>query len=209
MGTDARWAMNTDLLRLVQWLSPAFPTGGYAYSHGMEWAVAQGDIRDAKDAERWIGDVLRYGSGRTDAILLAHALRGEDVLALTRALFPSAERQMESEMQGAAFAAAAGVDPQPLVLAFAQAARGLSVDPETVIALYLHGFAANLCSVATRFVPLGQTAGQGILTALHPQIAALAKDAVTAPLDTIGTAAFRGDLASMQHETLDVRIFRT
>lgn len=209
MGMGARWAMNTDLLRLVQWLSPAFPTGGYAYSHGLEWAVAQGEVTDASGARRWIGDVLRFGSGRTDAILLAHALRGADLLGLCRALFPSAERRMESETQGTAFAAAAGVDPQPLVLAFAQAARRLSVEHDTIIALYLHSFAANLCSAATRFVPLGQTEGQGILTALHPLIATLVETAMTAPLDAIGSAAFRGDLASMQHETLDVRIFRT
>ncbi|MDH2326311.1 urease accessory UreF family protein [Cereibacter sp. SYSU M97828] len=201
--------MNTDLLRLVQWLSPAFPTGGYAYSHGLEWAIAQREVADARSAGRWIGDVLRFGAGRTDAILLAHALRGADLLALTRALFPSAERRMESETQGAAFATAAGVDPQPLVLAFAQAARTLSVEHETVVALYLYSFAANLCSAATRFVPLGQTEGQRILGDLHPLIGTLARDATVASLDAIGSAAFRGDLASMQHETLDVRIFRT
>ncbi len=32
-------------LRLLTWLSPAFPTGGFAYSHGIEWAVETGDAR--------------------------------------------------------------------------------------------------------------------------------------------------------------------
>lgn len=206
--------MNTDLLRLVQWLSPAFPTGGYAYSHGLEWAVAQGEMTDAASARRWIGDVLHFGSGRADAILLANTLKGADLIATARALYPSAERRTEAEAQGAAFAAtvtALGVpvDPQPLVLAVGQAARALALDAQTVVALYLHAFAANLCSAATRFVPLGQTEGQAILSAMHPLIQQIAATAQHQSPDDIANAAFRADLASMQHETLDVRIFRT
>ena len=34
----------SDLVRLLTWLSPAFPTGAYAYSHGLEWAVEAGDF---------------------------------------------------------------------------------------------------------------------------------------------------------------------
>ena len=34
----------SELLRLLAWLSPAFPTGAYAYSHGLEQAVEDGDI---------------------------------------------------------------------------------------------------------------------------------------------------------------------
>jgi len=32
-------------LSLVQWLSPAFPTGGYAYSHGLEQVISDGVVR--------------------------------------------------------------------------------------------------------------------------------------------------------------------
>src|SRR5271156_6414590 len=35
------------LYRLMTWLSPSFPVGGFAYSSGIEWAVEAGDITDA------------------------------------------------------------------------------------------------------------------------------------------------------------------
>lgn len=206
--------MPTDLLKLVQWLSPAFPTGGYAYSHGLEQAIADGTVHDAATTQAWISDVLRLGAGWSDAVLLAHARGGADLRDVARALAPSAERLREMEEQGAAFAAtvtALGVTVAagPLPLAVGTASRGLDLRTEQVVALFLHAFAANLTACATRFVPLGQTQGQRVLDALHPLIADLAARAAIAPLDAIASAAVAGDLAAMRHETLDVRIFKT
>ena len=36
------------LLTLVQWLSPAFPTGAFAYSHGLEAVISQVDVTTAE-----------------------------------------------------------------------------------------------------------------------------------------------------------------
>lgn len=210
--------MSLALLTLVQWLSPAFPTGAFAYSHGLEWAAAEDGLCDRDKVGAWITDVLRFGAGRTDAILLAHALKGEDPDRLTdlaRALAPSAERLRETDEQGAAFAATVAaltgrpLPPRPLPVAIGEAAAPLGLPVADVVALALHGFAANLVSAAVRFVPLGQTEGQRILAALHPLIADLAATAAVAPLEAIFTAAFRADLAAMRHETLNVRIFKT
>ena len=44
----------TELLSLIQWLSPAFPTGGYAYSHGLEQAVVDGSLTDAPSLRHWL-----------------------------------------------------------------------------------------------------------------------------------------------------------
>lgn len=210
--------MRTDLLTLVQWLSPAFPTGGFAYSHGMEWAMA-GEMRSADGVAAWIGDVLRFGAGQADAVLLAEALRpGADHAALDafgRAMAGSAERLVETVDQGAAFArTVAGLTgralpPRVLPVAVGEAAVGLDLTPADMIGVYLHGFSGNLVAVATRFVPLGQTEGQAVLAGLHPVIAGVAEWAATAGLDDIGTAAFGADLAAMRHEDMDVRIFRT
>lgn len=211
--------MTPALLTLVQWLSPAFPTGGFAYSHGIETAVSQGAIRSAGDLRIWLTDVLLHGTARQDAILLAHALKPDADHAglddLARALQPSAERLTETLDQGAAFArTVAGMTgrdlpARALPVAVGQAAGGLGLDPAQVVALYLHSFASNLVSGAVRFVPLGQTEGQGVLAALHDPINAVALTSVTAELDDIGSAAFGSDLAAMEHETLEVRIFRT
>jgi urease accessory protein len=216
MGMVERWGMNTDLLTLIQWLSPAFPTGGFAYSHGLETAMV-GGLRGAGGVEAWIADVLRYGAGQADGILLAHARRGgaEEADAFARAMAVSRERLEETLAQGAAFArtvsALTGRDlpARALPVAVGEAARRLSLPDEVVIGCYLHGFAANLVSCATRFVPLGQTEAQAVLAALHAVIGPLAAQCAAASLDDIGTAALGADLAAMRHETLDVRIFKT
>ena len=70
------------ILRLLAWLSPAFPTGGYAWSHGVEWAVECNDIADGPSLLAWVDGVLRHGAGRNDAILLRHAHRASRASSL-------------------------------------------------------------------------------------------------------------------------------
>ena len=89
------------------------------------------------------------------------------------------------------------------------AARLLDLPASEVAALYLHAFTSNLVSAAVRFVPLGQAAGQQVLADLHPLILNLADWAATAGLDDLASGAYGSDLAAMEHETLDVRLFRT
>ncbi|MCW1933011.1 urease accessory protein UreF [Pararhodobacter zhoushanensis] len=210
---------DTDLLTLMQWLSPAFPTGAFAYSHGLERVVADGTIHDAATLEDWLTGILLYGAGWQDAVLLAQALRpGTDLDALdalARALAPSAERLRETLDQGTALArTVAGITgrslpPRALPIALGEAAQALSLPPATVIALFLQGFAGNLTTIAVRHVPLGQTAGQTVLANLAPVLGSLAASAATATLDDLGGAALAADLAAFEHETQDVRIFRT
>ena len=207
------------LLTLVQWLSPAFPTGAFAYSHGLETAIARDEVRDARAVQDWIADILDHGAGRADAVILAHALRPDADLSaladLTRALAPTAERLAETMDLGTALVQAtnamtgADLPALPYPVALGAAARGLGLPADQVAALWLQSFAAALVSVAVRFVPLGQTDGQRILRDLHPLILRIAHEAVATPLDGIATATIRGDIASALHETLDVRMFRT
>ncbi|MBS4009741.1 MAG: urease accessory protein UreF [Roseovarius sp.] len=204
-------------LTLVQWLSPAFPTGAFAYSHGLEAEIAAGTVRDAASLAVWLGNILRYGAGWQDAVLLAHALDGEcDTLDdLARALQPCAERLQESREQGAALArCVAGITGRALParllpVAVGEAAAALDLPKRDVIALYLQGFVGNLVTISIRHVPLGQTDGQAVLARLLPDIQAQADRAAQATLDEIGTCALAGDLAALRHETQDVRIFRT
>ena len=207
------------LLALTQWLSPAFPTGGFAYSHGLERVIARNEVTDAATLSDWLTDILRHGAGWQDAVLLAQALRpGADhahLAAIARALAPSAERLTETLDQGTALARTVAditgrsIPACPLPVALGAAAQPLGLPPQTVIALFLQAFAGNLVLVAVRHVPLGQTEGQRLLAGLAPRLAALAERAAIAGLDDLATAALAGDLAAMEHETQDVRIFRT
>jgi urease accessory protein len=204
-------------LTLVQWLSPAFPTGAFAYSHGLETEIAGGTVRDAYTLEIWLGNILRFGAGWQDTVLLSHALEGDcDALDdLARALAPCAERLQESLDQGTALARAVSgitgrlLPPRMLPVAVGEAVAPLNLPTSDIAALYLQGFAGNLGTVAIRHVPLGQTEGQAVLGRLTPLIHNLAASAACASLDDLGTCALAGDLAALHHETQEVRIFRT
>lgn len=207
----------TDRLSLIQWLSPGFPTGGFAYSHGLEQAMADG-LRDPEAVADWVSHVLVRGGGWTDAVILSLVLRGEDadeLADLARAMAGSAERLIETMDQGRAFAATVAaltgrdMPPRPLPVAVGVAAHGLALSPDEVIAHYLHAFAANLVSAAMRFLPLGQVRGQTLLAGLHGTIAQSAARAAEADRAALGSGCAGADLAAMRHETLETRIFRT
>jgi urease accessory protein len=208
------------IVRLLAFLSPAFPTGAYAYSHGLEWAVECGDIGDRESLRDWLADILMHGSGRADAILLRHAHRpGADLVALNDlavALAPSRERRGETLDQGTAFVAAAAAWHPPRLpnrvaypVAVGALAGGHGIAEDITAAAYLQAVVANLISAAVRLVPLGQSAGLAVLAALEPTILDVAAETRTATLDDIGGCAFRADLAAMHHETQYTRLFRS
>ena len=80
---------------------------------------------------------------------------------------------------------------------------------EPALSVYLHAVTANLISAGVRLIPLGQTAGQRLLATLEQLVAATAVRAVGTPLDQVGSATFRADIASMRHETQYTRLFRS
>lgn len=207
------------LLTLTQWMSPAFPLGAFAYSHGLEAAIDAGGVSDGSSLSLWLSTVLEKGSGRSDAIILVHAMKPDaDHEALTdtaRALCASRERAIETDAQGEAFTrtvnALTGSDdaPAPLPVAVGRAAARLEAEPTDVAALYLQAFAGNLVTIGVRHIPLGQTEGQRVLADLHPLIESVAQSAQDADLEAITNGAFAADVSALSHETQTVRIFKT
>ncbi len=228
-GADSQ--TTPSLLPLLAWLSPAFPVGAFAYSHGIEAAVDAGWITDAATLEAWLGDLLRHGSARQDAVLAAESWRlartGEaDELAalndLALALAPSRERRLETGAMGRAFAdtiRAAWPEAQALSLPRARdiaypvavgataSAGGIPIGP-SLEALAL-GFVSNLVSAAVRLGPIGQTDGQRVTASLLPEARRLGTWAAASTLDDLGACALRSDIAALQHETLYSRLFRS
>ena len=229
-------AMSTDaaLYRLLAWLSPAYPVGAYSYSHGLEWAVEAGLVRDRPGLEAWLATVLRHGGGWMDAVLVAHAHRlvtaSDDVgwrelRDFAQACTPTQELALETRAQGEAFAAASLAtwpDPEGRLPALLADGPGLSyslavgavaashtVPLGLLLPAYLQAFAANLVSAAVRLVPLGQTDGQRATAALEPTVREVAVLAPSCPLDELGTATLTVDICSMRHETQYTRLFRS
>ena len=218
MVEPTRMPTDGGLLKLSQWLSPGFPISAYAYSHGLETAIARGDVRDAETLGDWITTVLAAGAGRNDAILLCLTLKSdmpvETLAEMAEALAGSAERWEETRAQGMAFAETLRpmgyeLDDAAYPVVLGQAARGLDLAAHTVAALFLQSFAANLVSVGVRFIPLGQTEGQNVQAGLHETVQSVAAAAAKAGSGDLGGAAFASDVAAMAHETQEVRLFRS
>ncbi len=221
------------LYRLLTWLSPAFPVGGFSYSSGIEWAVEAGDIRDAASLQDWLAAMLTDGSGFCDGVFLAQVHRAveagdhgalRDIAELAAAFVPSRERQLETSSQGRAFieiarsawncdgldqavAACDGAIVYPVAVGIVSAAHAIPLVPS--LHAFLHALVSNWISAGARLIPLGQTDSQRVLAALEPVVAATATRAIAATLDDLGSATFRADLASLRHETQYTRLFRS
>ena len=219
-------------LPLHIWLSPAFPVGAFAYSHGLEAAVDHGDITNAATLQAWLDDLVRFGSLRSDALLVACAWRAAvagdmagviEINDLALALAPSKERHLETAAQGNAFITAAqaswpcdllaelagAADTIAYPVAVAVAAAAHAVPLAALLDAYLVAFAGNLVSAAVRLGPVGQTDGQKIIARLVPALREAAQIAATGTLDDLGSAALRSDIAAMRHETQYSRLFRS
>ncbi len=213
------------LYRLLAWLSPAFPVGGFSFSHGLEAAVADGVVRGLDSLVQWIEGVIEFGAGAVDAALFAAAHRGSAdlgrLVTLGATWRGTAELAHESATQGDAFLRTVRAAwPAPDLDALADAAAGRSVAYpvavgvacrglalELALPAFLQAVAANLVSAGIRLIPLGQTDGVRAIARLAPAVAAAA--AAPAGLDALGGAALAVDLASMAHETQHTRLFRT
>jgi len=214
------------LQRLLAFISPAFPVGGFAWSAGLELAIAEGDVIDAETTRDWLEGLLHHGGLTTDAILLCEAHRHaadaaylDELAELCLALTAASERQEELRQMGDAFVRAASAwplanpvrlpapCPYPVAIGATASAHGIDL-ADAAIAFLTAQIQAQI-SVAVRLVPLGQIAGLDILVALEAMIAARAAFATTATLDDIGTIAYAADIAQMRHETLPTRIFRS
>ena len=208
------------VLTLAHWLSSAFPTGAFAYSHGLEVAVRDGHVSDAAGLQDWLSALLTDGAGRSDAILIHAAAAATpatlpDIAALAAALQPAAERLAETLGQGGAFAAMMrgvwklDVADMALPVALGRACALAGLPPDMAVPLYLQGMVMNLAQAAQRLMPLGQTAAQGVVARLAPTVAAVADTARDLTPDDIGGAGFAIDIAAMRHEAMEPRIFRS
>jgi urease accessory protein len=228
--------LQLSLLRQQSWLSPAFPTGSYSYSHGIEWAVEAGHIHDRKSLVDWLEADLCYGSGRNEAIFLIEAWRSAreedcgkllEIAGLAAAFRGTSEFALETSQQAAScLATLRRVWPDPLLETLSELLSELRISPVLSVVLgvraakqgipatlalpaFLQSYLANLITAGIRLVPLGQTDGQLAIAELEPAVLAVAAQAQQATIHDLGSVGFMVDLASALHETQYTRLFRS
>jgi urease accessory protein len=224
------------LLRLQSWLSPAFPTGSYSYSHGLEWAVEAGYIKDRETLVDWLEADLCYGSVRNEAIFFCEAwcsARDNDfaklleIAELAAAFRGTSEFALESSQQASACRATLRrVWPNrlldslsqlllerevPFVLSVILGVRSAREDVPISLALpaFLQSYVANSVTAGVRLIPLGQTDGQLAIAELEEAVLKVSARARNATMEDLGSAAFMVDLASVAHQTQYTRLFRS
>jgi urease accessory protein len=224
------------LAALLQLSSATLPVGAYSYSQGLESAVETGHVRDERTARDWIAMVLAEGMTPCEAVIVAQALAAltcadverlravnmqflatretRELLAETlqmgrsMRLLVAATPGVEATVQDALLRLEAdGGIAYPIAWAVAAAARDL--DAHTALTGYLYAALENLVLAAVKIVPLGQNAGQRLLSEMGARVDAWAEQARTLPLAAMTNFLPGQILASMHHEHQHTRLFRS
>lgn len=214
------------ILRLQTWLSPVFPVGGFAYSHGLERAVHDDIVSDEDSLALWLQSLLAHGSPWNDAVLLAASwtksrdgVPFDDIIELGAAMAISQERQLETMAQGQAFLEAVGHWPlpegfakpeqAPLPVAIGIICGVLDVPLETGVSAYLQAFTNNQLQAAIRLSVLGQKGAARLMAKLEPLVIQLGQSAAKTTLDDLASASIQADIMAMNHELQTTRLFRS
>lgn len=224
------------LLQLMWLASPALPVGGFSYSEGLEAAVEGDLVRDEDSAGQWLIDQMQLSQQRAEWPLMASAFRAwlrhdadrlvslNDWVLHTR---ETSEMRQQTEQMGRSLAdwlrqrhpddprlpLLARLQPSPTwPVTFALAAAATQAPLREALLAFAFGWAENMVQAALKAVPLGQNAGQRLLSRLTEAL----PEAVDAALAT----AAQGDNArqslapmlainSARHEAQYSRLFRS
>ena len=224
--------LDSSLIQLMWLASPALPIGGFSYSECLEAAVDRAWVATETEASGWLLDQLHLSLARGDLALVAQAVPAwqaadhEHIAALNAWVLQtreSSELRAQAEQMGRSLlewlrnhttASAGQIDTlaqlQPTYpMAFALAASATQAPLRDCLLAYAFGWAENMVQAAIKSVPLGQSAGQRILSALTAEIPAAVNHALQ--LGSGERQAFSPMLAilSAQHEVQYSRLFRS
>lgn len=217
----------TSLLHLLHLASPALPIGGFHFSQGMEYAVESQWVRDERSALEWIAGVAEGALCTLDLPVLARlhsAWIHRDLAAVDYwnawllATRETDELRAEDRHLGAALTKVlmeleAGEPTMPATPAFACAFASACVrwgaSAGDALQAYAWTWTENQVLAAVKLVPLGQSAGQRILHAMIPRIAAGVEHAIAMPDEDIGMSTVMQAVASARHELQYTRLFRS
>jgi urease accessory protein len=218
------------LLRLYQLSSAALPIGAFAYSQGLEQAVALGDVKCQTSSCAWIAGMLERSVLSLDVPVFARLHRAFEAGQLSEAqrwndyLFAargSAELRAEERQTGSALVrllSREGVlQAQPwvshprvtLATGFALASVVWSAPLTEAALAYVFAWAEAQVGAATRLIPLGQTDAQRTLSELIGRAAHGMERALLRSDEQLTSSTPGQLLLSALHETQYSRLFRS
>jgi urease accessory protein len=224
------------MLQLIWLSSPALPVGGFSYSEAFEAAVESGRIDTEASASAWLDDQLHLGLARSELPVLAKAhaawtcADGPEGIALNdwvlrtresretrlqteqmgRSLVEWMKNRPPNPMQDRAVMLLAAMQPAPSwPIAFALAAAQAGAPCRNTLLAFAFGWAENMVQASMKSVPLGQAAGQRILSALAAAIPELVDAAMLVGDEDRQVCMPALAIMSAQHETQYSRLFRS
>ena len=235
MSTNA--AQSLRLLRLLQLVSPSLPVGAYSYSEGLETLTQTETISDRETLQHWLSQELRVGAAQMEGAIMVRAYRAlqeKDAMLGLRYWnqWYGAARETEElrnqslQMGRSMMKVLQGLESSgdfdrllldPLLLeerwhfpiAFAIVAVAWEIALPDALLGYFQSWSSNLIAAGIKLIPLGQTDGQRIGWAMQESIAAAVLAVLALDDDDLGSCGWGVALASMQHERLYSRLFRS
>lgn len=206
------------LAQLLRLASPALPIGAFAWSGGLEGAIAEGIVGDAATAEAWVRDLVVLGHGRWDGPILWAMMttpaRGAELDALYLASRETAELRAETLQVGQSLARVVA-DGAPvagattLPWAWAMAADAWGIAPRAALLGWFVAVVDNQIAVLQKALPLGQFAAQRLYRALLPAIARAHEAAMVLPEARWSSSLPALAVLSARHESQYSRLFRS
>ncbi|MEJ7487118.1 urease accessory protein UreF [Staphylococcus pasteuri] len=221
-------------LRLFQFCDSQFPTGAFSHSFGLETYIQHEAVHDDLTFVQWLklflNEQLTYSDGLAMKIVY-EALDNNDVdkiLRMDRLIFVQSlpketrvgAKQMGTRMVKLAMELydsewiqwyheqmkkkKAKLHP---AICFTMLGHYLGVDISTIIDYYLYQNVSSLTQNAVRAIPLGQTAGQKVVTQMIPYIEETRNHVLSLDESDFGMTAPGLELNQMEHENVNVRIF--
>lgn len=222
------------LLRLLQLADSGFPTGAFAFSHGLEGLLAAGLVTTERDVAEVMAAHVREGFAGIECPAMTAAWqsgreRNLDALVeldrLIDALKPVPVFRNGSVRTGRRLLeSAAGVLSGPVIddvrervrggemaghhaLAFGVVMETAGIDEETASLALGFGFVNSLAAAAVRLGIIGAGAAQQLTANLHDEIALAAARGRVTPRDEMGAYLPMIDIAGLRHATLSGRVF--
>jgi urease accessory protein len=222
---------NLALLSLLQIASPALPVGAYSYSEGLETLIFEGKVKNQKTLQNWIEDSLKFGAIRLEAAVMIRvyrALQKDDLESINywnnwaTATRETEELRLQSLQMGMSLNRLL-ISMQPALenklkvcetecnfaVAFGVAAQNWQIEEKAALLGFLHSWASNLIGAGVKLIPLGQTAGQQLLLTIQSTIIEATQEILDLKDDDLNVCSWGLSLASMNHETLYTRLFRS
>lgn len=221
---------NTAGLRLWQLISPALPVGAYAYSQGLEYAINENWVHDENSTHDWLAGLIQHTLISLDIPILARqykAWQKNDINTVKfwneyiQASREARELLAEDRQLGSALLKLirdlkipkAQHWPEDIAPSystmFSLAASHWMVTAKEACQGYLWSWSENQVAAAIKLVPLGQTAGQRILSKLIEVIPEAVDKGLRLKDEDIGMTAPGLGIASALHETQYTRLFRS